>query len=75
MRSPIPTRKSKRQRLFDTVSDALDVPSGIRARLSSVGSDSIRKAGLFAGALTGLTAGSAGISVLRRRSEGARGDS
>lgn len=75
MRSPIPTRKSKRQRLFDTFGDALDVPSGIKSSLSGVGSDGVRKAGWFAGALTGLTAGSVGISALRRRSEGVRDDS
>ncbi len=33
------------------------------------------KAGLIAGGLAGLTAGSAGISSLRRRTEGARDDS
>ncbi len=33
------------------------------------------KAGLVAGGLAGLTAGSAGISSLRRRREGAAGDS
>ena len=37
--------------------------------------DKARKAGLIAGGLAGLTAGSAGISSLRRRLEGARDDS
>jgi len=37
--------------------------------------DKARKAGLIAGGVAGLTAGSAGISSLRRRLEGARDDS
>jgi hypothetical protein len=37
--------------------------------------DKARKAGLIAGGVAGLTAGSAGISSLRRRLEGARNDS
>lgn len=75
MRSLIPTRKSKRQRLFAAFGDVLNVPSGVKSSLSGVDSDGVRKAGWFAGAVTGLTAGSVGISALRRRSEGARDDS
>jgi hypothetical protein len=75
MRIPIPRRKSKGQRFLDKVNDLFDAPSGIKFRLPSVGSDNARKAGLITGALTGLTAGSAGISSLRRRNEGARDDS
>jgi hypothetical protein len=71
MRVPLPNRKSQAQRLLDRI----DVPSGIRSRLPSVGSDNVRRAGLIAVALTGLTAGSAGISSLRRSTGGARDDS
>jgi hypothetical protein len=59
--------------------------SRIKVGLPSVGSsnglklgvpkDKAVKAGLVAGGLVGLTAGSAGISSLRRRKEGARDDS
>jgi hypothetical protein len=62
MRAPF-KRKSRMQRLVDSVKkvDLPDVPS-----------DKAVRAGLIAaGGLTGLTAGSAGISSLRRRSEGA----
>ena len=75
-------RKSRLQRLRDTV----DVPSGRRFRLPGGGGpgkalkdalpkDKAAKAGMIAGGLAGLTAGSAGISSLRRRKEGARDDS
>jgi hypothetical protein len=62
MRAPF-KRKSRMQRPVDSVKkvDLPDVPS-----------DKAVRAGLIAaGGLTGLTAGSAGISSLRRRSEGA----
>lgn len=75
MRIAIPSRKSKVQRFLDKFNDLLDAPSGTKFSLPSVGPDNARKAGLIAGALTALTAGSAGISSLRRRNEGARGDS
>ncbi|MGI8572082.1 MAG: hypothetical protein ACR2L9_05565 [Solirubrobacteraceae bacterium] len=82
MRIPIPSRKSRLQRFLDKVNDSLDVPSGIKSSLPSVksslpsvASGNARKAGLIAGTLAGLTAGSAGISSLRRRNEGARDDS
>jgi hypothetical protein len=69
-------RKSRLQRLLDTVNDSLDVPSGVKSSLPDVGSDKALKAGLIAaGSLAGLTAGSAGVSSLRRRREGARDDS
>lgn len=77
-------RRSKFDRLLDTVNDSLDTLTGLAAA-SGVGSgkalkdavpkDKARKAGLIAGGLAGLTAGSAGISSLRRRLEGARDDS
>jgi hypothetical protein len=81
------TRKTRLQRLLETATDALEPSSGIR-KLSlpgGVGSDralkpavlkdKAAKAGLIAGGVAGLTAGSAGISSLRRRKEGARTDS
>jgi hypothetical protein len=62
MRAPF-KRKSRMQRLVDSVKK-VDLPD--------VRSDKAVRAGLIAaGGLTGLTAGSAGISSLRRRSEGA----
>ncbi len=75
MRIPIPSRKSQLQRFRDKVSDSLDVPSGIKSSLPSVGSGNAGRAALTAVALVGLTMGSAGISSLRRRNEGARNDS
>ena len=58
-------RKSGREQLLETVSDSLqEMSSGLtKGRLA--------KAGLIAGGLAGLTAGSAGVSSLRRRKEGA----
>jgi hypothetical protein len=69
---PLFNRKSHLERIVETVGDALDVPSGIK----SGGSGKALKAGLItAGGLAALTAGSAGISSLRRRSEGGSDDS
>jgi hypothetical protein len=67
-------RKSQLQRLLETVNDSLDAStSGIKSRLPSGDSAKTLTAGLIAaGSLGGLTAASAGISSLRRRSEGAR---
>lgn len=75
MRIPTPHRKSRVQRLLDRLSDPFDMPSTITSNLPGLGSDNARRAGLIAAAVTGLTAGSAGISSLRRRNEGARDDS
>lgn len=87
-------RKSKLERLLETVGDTLDPANVLKEALSdNVGSGqplkdglprgkSLKagmprgralKAGLVAGGLAGLTAGSAGISSLRRRREGAAG--
>jgi hypothetical protein len=57
-------RKSERERLVDSISESLgELRDGLtKSRLL--------KAGLIAGGLAGLTAGSAGISSLRRRNEG-----
>jgi hypothetical protein len=67
-------RKSQLQRLLETVNDSLDAStSGVKSRLPSGDSAKTLTAGLIAaGSLAGLTAASAGISSLRRRSEGAR---
>jgi hypothetical protein len=65
-------RKSQIQRLLDTVDDSLEVPS----TLTQGPPAKAVKAGLIAaGGLAGLTAGSAGISSLRRKREGASDDS
>jgi hypothetical protein len=61
-------RKSERQGFLDTVDDSLQALSG------GLTKDRALKAGLVAGALAALTAASAGISSLRRRS-GAGDDS
>lgn len=64
--------KGPGQRLVDTVSHSL----GKKPAILNLGSTNARKAGLIAaGSFAGLTAGSAGISSLRRRSERARDDS
>jgi hypothetical protein len=69
-------RKSQLQRLIDTVNDSLDMPSRMKFDLPGGGSGKALKAGLMAAAgLAGLTAGSAGISSLRRHREGASDDS
>ena len=76
-------RKSKFDRLLETVNDSLEGVAGLAASGAGSGKalkdalpkDKARKAGLIAGGLAGLTAGSAGISSLRRRLEGARDDS
>jgi hypothetical protein len=69
-------RRSRPQRALETVKSSLHVPSGVKSSLSSVGSSKAMKAGLITvGGLAGLTAGSAGLSSLRRRSEGANDDS
>jgi hypothetical protein len=76
-------RKSKFERLLETVNDSLENVAGLAAGGAGSGKalkdalpkDKARKAGLIAGGLAGLTAGSAGISSLRRRLEGARDDS
>lgn len=79
-------RKSRVQRLGDSVKHALD-PSGTNLGVSGAGSagkalkdalpdkDKAMKAGLVAGGITALTAASAGISSLRRRQQGARDNS
>ena len=61
-------RKSQFERLLDAVDDALDELPGELKGLPKGGSGRALKAGLITAAgLAGLTAGSAGISSLRRR--------
>jgi hypothetical protein len=65
-------RKSTLQRILDS----LDVASDAKLSVPDVSLGKAGKAGLIAAvSAVGLTAGSAGISSLRRRSEGARDDS
>ena len=67
--------KSRQQQLLETVKDTL-MPIVTRLRLPGRPSEKTMKVGaIAAGGLTGLTAGSAGISSLRRRSEGQEDDS
>ena len=77
-------RKSKFDRLLETVNDSLESVAGLAAA-GGVGSgkalkdalprDKARKAGLIAGGVAGLAAASAGLSSLRRHLEGAGDDS
>jgi hypothetical protein len=62
-------RKGELERLPEVMNDSLDALSGGWTR------GKILKTGLIAGGLAGLTAGSAVISSIRRRKEGARVDS
>jgi hypothetical protein len=62
-------RKNEPDRLLETVGNSLDELAG------NVTKSRLVKAGLVAGGVVGLVAGSAGISSLRRRIEGARSDS
>jgi hypothetical protein len=57
-------RKSERERLLETVTDSVGAVGG------SLTKRRVLKAGLIAGSVAGLTAGSAGVSSLRRRLEG-----
>jgi hypothetical protein len=56
--------KSKPDRLFDTVGDSLAALSG------GVNRSKLLKAGLIAGGMAAVTAGSAAISSIRRRTKG-----
>ena len=56
-------RKSEPERLFDTVTDSV---ANLR---EGVQKGTVVKAGLIAGGIAALTAGSAAISSLRRRME------
>jgi hypothetical protein len=67
------TKKSPLERMVQTVGDSLDAATDAKLRVPDVGSRKARRAGLIAAvSAVGLTAGSAGISSLRRRSEAGR---
>jgi hypothetical protein len=69
-------KKSPLQRVMRTLGDSLDAASDARPSVPDLSSGKALRAGLIAAvSAVGLTAGSAGISSLRRRSEGARGGS
>jgi hypothetical protein len=69
-------KKSRMERMLQTLGDALDAATDAKLSAPDVSSSKTRRAGLIAAAsAVGLTAGSAGISSLRRRSGSARGDS
>ena len=71
-----PRKKSRVERMLQTLGDALDAATDTKLSAPDVSSSKTRRAGLIAAAsAVGLTAGSAGISSLRRRSESARGNS
>jgi hypothetical protein len=63
------SRKSQSERVLETVNASLDALGGALTKSKAI------KGGLIAGGLAGLTAGSAAISSLRRRREGASDDS
>jgi hypothetical protein len=69
-------RKSAPQRLVESVEDAISKPIGRKVKLPDPPSGKAMRTGLLAlaGAM-GLTAGSAGVSSLRRRAEGPKGGS
>jgi hypothetical protein len=60
------TRKTKPKGPLETVSDSLHALSGSWTK------GKVMKSGLIAVSLAGLTAGSAAISALRRRTEGGK---
>jgi hypothetical protein len=81
-------RRSRLQRVFKTDRIKFGVRGGVgsgkalkaalpneKALKAALPNEKALTAGLIAGGLAGLTAGSAGISSLRRRKEGARDDS
>jgi hypothetical protein len=69
-------RKSAPQRLVESVEDAISKPMGRKVSLPNPPSGKAVRTGLLAlaGAM-GVTAGSAGISSLRRRVEAPKGGS
>ena len=60
----LPRKKSEPDRLLDTVGDSIAALSG------GVDRSKLVKAGVIAGGVAALTAGSAAISSIRRRMEG-----
>jgi hypothetical protein len=64
-------RKSEPERLLETVGNSLEtVGNSLGAVSGGVNRSTLAKAGLIAGGLAALTAGSAAISSIRRRREG-----
>jgi hypothetical protein len=69
-------KKSRVDRILQTLGDSLDAATDAKVSVPDVSSSKARRAGLIAAvSAVGLTAGSAGISSLRRRGETARDDS
>ena len=69
-------KKSPLERILRTVGDSLDAATDAKLSVPDVSSSKARRTGLIATvSAVGLTAGSAGISALRRRSEAERDDS
>ena len=69
-------KKSPVERILRTVGDSLDAVTDAKLSVPDVSSSKSRRAGLIAAvSAVGLTAGSAGISSLRRRTEAGRDDS
>jgi len=67
-------RKSTSERIVASLEGALAKPLGTKVKLPSPPSGkALRAGGLTLAGLMGLTAGSAGISSLRRRAEGPKG--
>ena len=71
MKIPNPfNRKSPLERLLDALDNSLDAAGDVTSSLPSTVREHRAKAGLIAaGSVAGLTAASAGVSSLRRRSE------
>jgi hypothetical protein len=70
------TKKSPLERILQTVGNSLDVATDAKLSVPDMSSSKARRAGLIAAvSAVGLTAGSAGISSLRRRTEAGRDDS
>ncbi len=74
--NPLRRRKSAPKRLVESVEDALSKPIGAKVKLPNPPPGKAARAGLLAlGGAVGVTAGSAGISSLRRRAEAPKGGS
>jgi len=66
-------RKSAPQRLVESVEDAISKPIGHKVKLPDPPSGKAMRTGLLAlGGAMGITAGSAGVSSLRRRAEASK---
>jgi hypothetical protein len=73
---PFHKKESRLQRLIRPVSDSLERPLDVMSSMPRKVSPKARNSGLAAaGGLVGLTAGSAAVSSLRRRSKGSRNNS